>query len=212
MYFRPQEKLHIWAQRGSTNHMMLRVLLLCVFLVSAQFNCDGYGVAPRTPVRNPYVCTPEQLRKAAIAMTLQFQSYVTPWNPTALFNFVPPSTPVFASFNNTSLNPPRCCQNHLDLYHHFTSVAGIAYFIYTNQVPMTAVISEVEGVVKVYAGETVMAYVNDEPLVSDQVIFVWKPMYQCHTIPDCNCNLELVRLETRTVNCQFNEPMCPAHD
>ena len=187
--------------------MILQALILCIFFVSAQFNIDGCGSGPRTPLRNPYVCTPDQLRKAAIAMTLQLQSYISPLNPTALTRFVPGYTPVIA--NSMNIIHGQCCQSETTIYNYYTSFSHLLYYVFANQVPMSAVISEVEGTVKVYAGETqFLRLVPSQPKFVNQVMFVWKPVYQCNKVPDCNCNLELVRMESRSVDCPFDAPHC----
>jgi hypothetical protein len=80
--------------------------------------------------------------------------------------------------------------------------------MFINQIPMTAAVSEVECVVRVFATMTMYNQENHALVFSDQVVFVWKPVYPGNTAADCTCNLELLRVELRNPQCNFNEPIC----
>lgn len=197
--------------------MFSSCLTLILFLVSVIFAHEaskgadgcGCGAIPVIPRRNPYVCTPDQLRKAAIAMTNQIESYMSPINMNALFNFVPPYTNLTENVYVFHTGGNYCCQQYEDLY---TFIAFLSHanaeIVFINQIPMSAVISEVECTVRVFA--TMMIYSQETLQIvgSGQIAFVWKPVYPGHVVPDCTCNLELLRIEARNPLCNFNEAPC----
>lgn len=189
-------------------------LIFSALIVSAQIDkvenvvegC-GCGAGIVAPLRNPYVCTPDQLKRAAIALSDQLMSYMEPYNPSALFNFVPPSTPVYTNL----LNPDReCCQTQTDLYQYMSFlVEERLQIFFTPQIPAGAVVSDFDCTVKVYVAEAVAPEMF-LTFQSNQMVFIWKPLCVGQVIPDCNCNLQLERIELRGYSCQFGEARCTA--
>lgn len=193
---------------------LLGLLYTAISLLAVQANDKieagcGCGIGPQGPLRNPNVCTPDQLKKAAIELTLKMQSYITPYDENALFALVSDQTPVYV--NALSTYPTSyCCQFQETLfqYYQYAYNAG-SVFSYFNPVPMGAVWNQMEGMVKVYSMETMyMGFLPYNMYHAYQVVYYWKPAYQCGTPVNSTCNLVLDRLEFRDIQCSWNEPIC----
>lgn len=200
------------AQRGmfGGNKTVMIWGLFAVFLSCVTAKIDG--CSPILSVRNPYICTPEQLRKAAITITNQIESYMSPLNTNVLYKFVLPSTVLLNNLVRSQIGGIQCCEKPGTLWGYLAWVEeqnGAITFI--NQTPTSAVISEVEGVVRVLATIVIYNESTYQSIETSQIAFVWKPMYQEGVIADCSCNLELLRIELRSPFCNFNEPHCLAH-
>ena len=180
--------------------------VLCSF---ARANLGGCGVNSDAPLRHPYLCTPIKMMKIAIEMTTQMQNFMSEYNSSALFNLVPADTPLVENFHVPSPDDPYCCQLYGDLFYLVNHVNNLdSHIVFVNQVPPSAVVSQTEGVVRVYA--TMNVYNNgDGSLVSThQVAFVWKPEVTGPLPREDYCKLAMFRYEMRSPYCSFNEPAC----
>ena len=146
------------------------------------------------------------LQSAAIALTLQIESLIAPYNPDALYAFAPASTPVFENVYDQYSNPPGCCMWLVDLYYYagFVETDDLNR-IYINPYPMVAIINEAEGAVSVSVTEQI--FQGDHQVGTNEVVFYWKPD-PIHG-QSSSCYLQLDRIETRNPLCEFNEPVCP---
>ena len=189
--------------------LVIALSIDCAGKIGCGNDCGGGG--PHGAIRNPNVCTVEQLKKAAISLTLQVQSYVITDNLEALYSIVSRDTPIL---QNVAIGHPsnaRCCQYQSPLWQFYSYyIADGAIFDYINPIPMGAVWSQTEGAVKIYSLENVYLpqYWSAEGRVY-QIVYYWRPQYQCGVpVNITTCNLQLDYIDERFLQCDFGEPLC----